>query len=178
MSSSDELDLVTLAKRVEFLEARERDRVQLSDGINRLSDETAGLNSILTKVDEQQIELRRLNRDIKRVEDSVIPEEQIDAKTDEKVQTIRDERHKTIVRTAITAALVLTAILAMMAYAVNADNTACVQRMQRLDVQIGFYDTIATRLDDGNGFRESIIQARDELESTRVNCNELYPVYW
>lgn len=57
-------------KRLEALERAAEDGGRLVIGVERLSDETAGLNVILNKVDEQQQRLSRLGRDLDRVSKS------------------------------------------------------------------------------------------------------------
>lgn len=67
----------TLAERVTALEQYIRKDTRLVQGVERLADETGGLNQILTKVDEQQQRLSTLGRDLERVEKSKVSKEDL-----------------------------------------------------------------------------------------------------
>lgn len=70
--SEDGPDIAALIQRIEDLEEREQDRGRLSQGVERLADETGGLNTILNKVDEQQQRLTNLGKQLSDVQSKTV----------------------------------------------------------------------------------------------------------
>jgi hypothetical protein len=111
------VSLQPLEDRVANLErmAREYEAKTVADDrltlvVERLAEETVGLNAILTKVDEQQQRLTCLGNDLARVEQSSATKNDLSAAAKKQAETTKEFRRDTFRRIYTTGLLVIAAL--------------------------------------------------------------------
>lgn len=122
------MSLDALDARVAALEnmAREySERAQVGDrlslGVERLADETGGLNAVLTKVDEQQQRLTTLGRDIERVENQAAKKQDVETAAKRISRKQEDFRLRVIKRGVLTGVGIVVLLLIVTAALVEHD---------------------------------------------------------
>lgn len=107
-----DVDIVeSLIRRITLLEQLNGDRVRLAEGVERLARETGGLNSVLTKVDEQQQRLMNLVAKVDEVEKKAAKKEDIEAAKAAQEHEALEFRKQTLKRVYLTAGAFVAASL-------------------------------------------------------------------
>lgn len=151
-------------RRLEALERAAEDGGRLVIGVERLSDETAGLNVILNKVDDQQQCLSRLGRDLDRVSKTTVTKNELEKAR----QHAREEEQQ--YRKGVLARIYVAGILALAlagVLAVAASGYIAQQKRNLLERKTNDYQACL-------GGEARINAVRDYLnEVTKVSTNEV-----
>lgn len=125
----------TLAERVAALEQYIEGDARLVQGVERLADETGGLNQILSKVDEQQQRLSRLGQQLEDVNKKVVPREELEKRERERATQTLEVRKKIVRRAVLTGVslglLLLVSIAGLAEYQQHQDTETLRQCRER-----------------------------------------------
>lgn len=164
-----------LEGRVANLERMARDysnKVQAGDrlslGVERLAEETGGLNAVLTKVDEQQQRLSNLGRDLERVEEQSAKKEDV-KKTAQTLTQGQEDFRQGVIRRGVMTGVGIVVLLLVIAAGLsendrrNKENVLriCKERNQA-SALVGQYIMEQTQIELSNKFID------DELRAKRI----------
>lgn len=179
---ADLADLIQeLMRRIDVLEEREGDRGRLAEGVERLAQETGGLNSVLTKVDEQQQALSRLGRDLKRVEKNTVSVDQIEATKKQQEAEALEFRKQTLKRIyTTTAAITVVALLAFgfvieyQAHQKRNSIQVCEARNEQNRVIVDILEGSLENAPSGSRSAQNVREGIERFRSLIVDCKRTF----
>lgn len=138
------------------------DEDRLVSGVERLADETGGLNSILNKVDEQQQRLSRLGRDLERVERTSASKEDLEKSAKAALKREAEERRKRSqkVTTWIVFGLAGLSLVALSYLTSEADRRAAEERYRQ-----GVAEVCEARNKQGKIIAQLITASNEDVDS-------------
>lgn len=182
--SSDEKSIeqriVLLERFAEAVTIRQTGEDQLAEGVVRLSDETSALNAILTKVDEQQQHLARLDVRTDLVEETAVSREELIHAAEAQEEEAREFRKQTLKRIYFIGWFI-TMVLLISGYGFYEYNKhesrehfrACTERNEQYDILLDILNGVVADLPDESPRAISIRNGIQRLEDQLIDC-EVY----
>lgn len=172
-------DFDELTRRVATLEAEALDRTRLVNGVERLTEETGGLNAILNKVDDQQQRLTNLGRQLTDVQEKAVSKDDLEANKREQARITMEFRKRTLARVYTTALLLILTLLTLgvVAYAYNqskldAQRQICLARTEQTTIIVDVLESSIQGSPPGER-RAAIEEAIERFRSLDADCGAL-----